>query len=1150
MISPKWKRTLSLIPLSICILGQGLPNAIVYGAPADAGGQASPSAGKWMTGEYHAHTYQSNDAQESLEHVLDSAFDQHGFDWLALADHLRMSNRDDNGNDIPGGPVPFSKGLTQVQAPKIKQLQESGKYKDKIIFSGFEWDMPKYEHVGVGIVTDNPGSPEALKAVSQFEYLFTDRDESLFDPTDVAAWKAQDKRAYTTRDDALTALRWLREKYPETSYAILNHPSRKGVYTIADIRDFNSAAPNIVFGFEGMIGGQMEPDRGGFNLTTPANRSYGGTDYMVAKLGGVWDSLLGEGRRFWNFSNSDFHFKISSNRLYSSGYWPGEYSKNYTWVNGSDMKAVVAGMRSGKSFSVYGDLINALDFAIAGDGRKEEMGGELQVNEGDNLQLTIRFKTPKQNNNGDPVQVDHVDLISGDVTGLAQPGTPEYNKDTNDSTKVLKRFTSADWTTDAEGYHVISYNLGTASKNQYFRLRGTNLGLNVEGETSNGEPLIDPKTDIADNETRFAEIEKRNYRDLWFYSNPIFVNVAPYSDQQAVDDTKQSLSLGDLSQVAANLQLPTTGKHGATISWTSSDPQRMTDDGKIVSRPLQDTVLTLTATIKRGNAVASQAFAVNLKGTSLELHGTWKTADGQPYSSGAWTNQSVTGSVYASVYGSVYGAGSAVGLELSTDNGQNYKSYQSNSNIEISQEGVHSRLFRATDVFGNKALLPLTVNIDLTPPVITLKGDPTVNLTVGAAYVEQGASAADNFRVDGDVVITGAVDTHTAGTYTVHYNARDLAGNRATEVRRTVVVAKAADSSDSSGDSGSSGSGGGSSSSSGNSGSPTTQPASGDKPNRPVSLELAVNAKQATKGSIKDAVTVEVPAGALPSNGTIRASILSTKETPSAGNLRAVSPAIEFTSTTGHTFNQPIALTFHYNASLLLPGHQAAVYYYHEQQKRWIYIGGTNRADGTVTVNVNHFTKFAVFDYQPAAFLDLAGHWAAPYTDRLVGMNVIQGFEDRMFRPETLVTRGQFAKMMAEALGLQASADASGFADDPQIPDWAKPGVTAAVKAGLIHGYEENGRTWFKADQTITRAEMSVMIANALNSGGGFNSGNETKAFRDAASIPAWAEAAVNASVSAGIVSGYEDQTFRAGQTATRAEAATMIYKLLEALKL
>lgn len=444
---------------------------------------------------------------------------------MAISDHLRPSSRDDEGNTIPGGPIPLSKGIIQYQAPKINQLQEAGKYKDKIIFTGFEWDMPTYEHVGIGILTDNPKSAESLKVSSQFEYLFTNRDEKMFDPADVEAWAAQDSRAYTTREDARTALSWLEKNYSKSSYAILNHPSRKTVYTISDIRDFNNIAPNVVFGFEGMLGNQMEPDRGSLNLSTPKNRSYGGSDYMIAKLGGVWDALLGEGRRFWNFANSDTHFEISENRLYSSGYWPGEYSKNYTWVNGDDMQAVLDGMRSGKSFSVFGDLINGLDFNIASHGNKAEMGEDLLVKQGDKLKFTIRFKSPEKNNNGDPVKVDHVDLISGNVTDMAVPGTEAYNKDTNDSTKVLKRFTSEEWKTDADGYSVINFTVKATSNNQYFRLRGTNLGPDVQGETSDGEPLIDLITDIADNETRFAEINKRNYKDLWFYSNPIFVSV-------------------------------------------------------------------------------------------------------------------------------------------------------------------------------------------------------------------------------------------------------------------------------------------------------------------------------------------------------------------------------------------------------------------------------------------------------------------------------------------------------------------------------------------------------------------------------------------------------------------------------------------------
>lgn len=519
------KKSLTILALSLTILSQGLP-VYAKGSVGNNNNQTE-SDGKWMKGEYHVHTFQSDDAQQSLKDVLDHAFNKYGMDWIAISDHLRTSSRDDEGNPIPGGSIPLSKGIIQYQAPKIKQLQDAGEYKNKIISTGFEWDMPTYEHVGIGILTDKPGFAEGLKVSNQFEYLFTNRDERMFDPADVAAWKANDSRAYSTRDDARTALKWLETNYPKTSYGILNHPSRKTVYTISDIRDFNNIAPNVVFGLEGMPGNQMEPDRGGLNLTTPKNRTYGGSDYMIAKLGGVWDALLGEGRKFWNFANSDSHFEISTNRQYSSGYWSGEYSKNYTWVNGSNMQAVLDGMRSGKSFSVFGDLINELDFSISHGKSKAEMGGDLQVKDGNNLKITIRFKSPEKNNNGDPVQVDHVDLISGDVTGKAIPGTEDYNKDTNDSTKVLKRFTSKEWTTDDDGYNVITYKV-KASKNQYFRLRGTNLETDVIGETSSGEPLIDQKTDIEDNETRFAEINKRNYKDLWFYSNPIFVNVEPH----------------------------------------------------------------------------------------------------------------------------------------------------------------------------------------------------------------------------------------------------------------------------------------------------------------------------------------------------------------------------------------------------------------------------------------------------------------------------------------------------------------------------------------------------------------------------------------------------------------------------------------------
>ncbi|MFU1798572.1 S-layer homology domain-containing protein [Paenibacillus azoreducens] len=1178
MLSQKWTRMLLAVPLTLSLFGQGVPAA---SASSDSSAQAqeSPAAsgtGRWMSGEFHVHTFQSDDAQTSLKDVLDHAFDKYGFDWIATANHLRSSKRDDKGNDIPGGPIPFSKGAMEYEVPEIKKLQEQGKYAGKTIFSGFEWDMPSHEHVSIGILGDEPNSEAMLKAANQFEYLFTNRDASWFDPADVAEWNQQDQRAYTTHADALTAISWLKNKFPQTSYMILNHPSRiVGKYTIADIRDLNNLAPDIVFGMEGMIGGQMEPDRGGYNtpytsadpLLDPKakNRSYGGTDYMVAKVGGVWDALLGEGRHFWNFANSDFHFKIRG--PYSSGYWPGEYSRNYTWTEGSDMQSILNGLRSGKSFSVYGDLINELDFHAANGGAKADMGGDLQVTEGDDVELTIRFKSPETNHYESPVdsgisghavpQVDHVDLIAGDVTGKTEPRTPEYSKDTNDSTKVIATFTSKDWTMDSEGYNVIKYTVKSAEKNQYFRLRGTNLGMNVEGETKDGNPLLDPVTDEADNDTRFNAINDRNYKDLWFYSNPVFVTVAP-NDQFAVEAAKNALDLGDLSSVTTDISLPTEGERGTSIQWTSSHPDVIANDGKLGTRPENNTLVTLTAEITRGSAKVTKTFLAVVAGmnpATVELHSAMFTADGKPYADGAWTNQSVTASVYADVHE----PSTSVTLELSQDDGQTYEPYTANDPLVYEEEGERQLLFRATDETNVQTLLPLKIKIDKTPPVITLIGAETVTLTVGDQYKEQGAKVTDPVGVPGEVVITGEVNTSVSGQYTVLYNAKDAAGNAAAEVKRTVIVKEK--------DSGTPPAGGGSDAGggAGNGGSgsvtptppttaspstPTPSPSVPESPKPLPSAQADVSAVHGSSGSIPDVVKWMIPAGAVQVDRQLNVAVVTDSGVPSTGTHKVIGPVVAFTSASGGTLAKPMDLTLHYDPKQLPPSQKPAVYYYNESRHAWVYLGGKVNPDGMITVETKHLAKYAVFGFEAAAFTDLTGHWGSPFVDRLAGMDVIRGYDDHLFHPEDQVTRVQFAVMLSKALGLAVEGDNLSFADRNQIPAWAKADVAALVKAGLISGYPGKEGPAFKPDQVITRAEMAVMLDKALLSAGVNAAVSASPAFRDASQIPAWAAASVQSLTAAGIIQGYGDQTFRAQGHVTRAEAASMLYKWLEAMNI
>ena len=80
---------------------------------------------------------------------------------------------------------------------------------------------------------------------------------------------------------------------------------------------------------------------------------------------------------------------------------------------------------------------------------------------------------------------------------------------------------------------------------------------------------------------------------------------------------------------------------------------------------------------------------------------------------------------------------------------------------------------------------------DKTAPILTLVGSAKVTLEVGADYVEAGATATDD--KDGDitkkiVINSSKVDKSEIGDYVVTYNVSDLAGNKATELTRTVYV--------------------------------------------------------------------------------------------------------------------------------------------------------------------------------------------------------------------------------------------------------------------------------------------------------------------------------------------------------------------------
>ena len=180
---------------------------------------------------------------------------------------------------------------------------------------------------------------------------------------------------------------------------------------------------------------------------------------------------------------------------------------------------------------------------------------------------------------------------------------------------------------------------------------------------------------------------------------------------------------------------------------------------------------------------------------------------------------------------------------------------------------------------------------------------------------------------------------------------------------------------------------------------------------------------------------------------------------------------------------------------------------------------------------------------QPAVtFSDTGGHWAEASIAKAVELGIAQGFEDGTFRPNGVVTRAEIAVFLSRALKLSAESSTTGLSDLGRIPAWAREHVANVAGAGLMKGYADGT---FGANDTITRAEIAVIVARALNL---TPVENPEFGFADADRIPAWAKGEVAAAVEAGLMQGKDNNLFDPKASLTRAEALTLIIRVLEAL--
>lgn len=163
--------------------------------------------------------------------------------------------------------------------------------------------------------------------------------------------------------------------------------------------------------------------------------------------------------------------------------------------------------------------------------------------------------------------------------------------------------------------------------------------------------------------------------------------------------------------------------------------------------------------------------------------------------------------------------------------------------------------------------------------------------------------------------------------------------------------------------------------------------------------------------------------------------------------------------------------------------------------------------------------------------------WAEKEVSYLIDHQIISGFADGKFQPNTSLNRVQAAIILTRALGLNTnSVKNPQFNDVPSNYRFYKE-IAAAANAGIVKG--KNGGKTFDTYGTLTRAEMAVILQRAFKL-----SEADKNYFKDNLQS-GFAYSAINSLASNNITKGYNDGTYKPSSPLTRAEFSVFLYRAL-----
>ena len=168
-----------------------------------------------------------------------------------------------------------------------------------------------------------------------------------------------------------------------------------------------------------------------------------------------------------------------------------------------------------------------------------------------------------------------------------------------------------------------------------------------------------------------------------------------------------------------------------------------------------------------------------------------------------------------------------------------------------------------------------------------------------------------------------------------------------------------------------------------------------------------------------------------------------------------------------------------------------------------------------------------------------SGSWAEKTISNLVKQGIVDGYPDGTFKPDDTIARSEFSKLIQEQMNIKELENEEVVFEDI-VGTWAEKRIKALEKKGIIK--KEEYKEGYKPNEAMTRVEMAKMIVRGLEVE---IKEVEKTTFKDDEKIKKEDKKYIETAKETGIISGYPDGKFKPYETATRAETAVMIERMM-----